>query len=628
MMPRWRYLGMAVTLALVTALVTAASAPAKVRCAGKVATVVGTGGDDRIRVPRKGNQVIAGLGGNDVIFAFDGKDRVCGNDGNDRIFSGPGADNVLGGAGNDLIDAGVKQDRLRGNGGDDQLVGGDGADNMFGDAGNDLLRGGSGAENAHGGSGDDRVQGDLLDDFIFGDAGADVLVGGQGIDLMKAGSGDDVLRGGTNQDDYRGEAGIDTASFVTAIPNEDQPGVTVDLADGKATGDGGRDDLSGIENVLGSTFTDEITGNGADNGINAGPGTDTVDGAGGSDVTDGGPGNDSCSNGETVLRCGQGMAEAPPDPAPTEAFVWLNEGGPDPGLLLLGKGTGAMGGPNDDLTISATASAYLITSPDPGAIVAYAGGACTTTGSGASCPKPAQPLAYIIFFGDEGNDELAVSGSNFPTALTTDLDGGEGSDGLTGSPGDDVIFSGDGGVDTLRGGRGSDALISEGAGSDDLLGEAGDDQLVTDDPCQGHRYAGGAGFDIAGFGRYDLAISGSGSVRAKMGGTATDPNRPGCKPTTIGSDLEILEGSAGDDTLLGSNRPDFLILGREGDDVIRGAGGPDLLLGNGGADSLFGDAGFDSIDAKDGERDRVINCGPGGGEAKRDPRDPRALRCR
>jgi Ca2+-binding RTX toxin-like protein len=308
----------------------------------------------------------------------------------------------------------------------------------------------------------------------------------------------------------------------------------------------------------------------------------------------------------------------------------MNAEGPDPGMLILGRTTGSPGGASDDLSVSASATAYLIDSPNAGSFAAYGspGDVCTTTATGASCPKPAAPLAYIIFFGAEGDDKLRVAGANYPAQITADLEGGDGSDVINGSPGDDVILSGNTGLDTLRGGNGSDALISEGTGGDGLQGEGGDDQLVTDDPCQGHRYSGGAGFDIAGFGRYDLAFTAGGRVRAKMGGTATDPGRAGCNPTTIAADLEILEGSAGDDTLLGSKRKDFLILGREGDDVIRGGGNNDLLLGNGGADSLFGDGGFDSLDAKDGERDKVINCGAGGGKAKKDGNDPRAVRCR
>lgn len=85
----------------------------------------------------------------------------------------------------------------------------------------------------------------------------------------------------------------------------------------------------------------------------------------------------------------------------------------------------------------------------------------------------------------------------------------------------------------------------------------------------------------------------------------------------------------GDDVLLGHpNKPNLLILGREGDDVIKGGRKADGLLGNGGRDTLLGLGGFDRINAKDGVRDKAINCGPGGGKVKKDRKDPRPRSCR
>ena len=152
---------------------------------------------------------------------------------------------------------------------------------------------------------------------------------------------------------------------------------------------------------------------------------------------------------------------------------------------------------------------------------------------------------------------------------------------------------------------------------------------MTDDPCQGHDYQGGAGFDVAGFGRYDLPLLGQNNgVKATLGGTAVDPARGACTPTQVRSDNEILEGSAGPDILTGTNGNNPLILGREGNDVIRGGGGSDGLQGDEGSDSLYGEAGNDDLDAQDGQSDQVIDCGKGGGTALRDGADPRARRVR
>jgi Ca2+-binding RTX toxin-like protein len=211
--------------------------------------------------------------------------------------------------------------------------------------------------------------------------------------------------------------------------------------------------------------------------------------------------------------------------------------------------------------------------------------------------------------------------------MTGDYDGGTGSDLIVGSAASENLGSGPNGDDVLRGGAGEDSLFAEGTGGDVLDAGADNDQLVTDDPCQGHDFQGGPGFDIAGFGRYDLAFTSNKGVRAQLGGTATDPSRARCTATQVRADNEILEGSPGPDILLGTNGNDPLILGREGADEIRGGPGADHLQGDGGADSLYGEGGFDELDAQDGERDKLISCGPNGGEALRDGRDPGAQQC-
>ena len=93
----------------------------------------------------------------------------------------------------------------------------------------------------------------------------------------------------------------------------------------------------------------------------------------------------------------------------------------------------------------------------------------------------------------------SLSTRNLPPTTSLDLDGGTGDDVLRGSPGDDVLLAGESGRDLLDGGDGRDALVASGADGDTLEAGAGDDQLVSDYPCGGHRFDGGADFDIAGF---------------------------------------------------------------------------------------------------------------------------------
>ena len=56
----------------------------------------------------------------------------------------------------------------------------------------------------------------------------------------------------------------------------------------------------------------------------------------------------------------------------------------------------------------------------------------------------------------------------------------------------------------------------------------------------------------------------------------------------------LMQGGAGDDTLLGGSGKDTIDAG-SGDDLVHGGAGDDLILGGAGKDTLYGDAGQDSI---------------------------------
>jgi Ca2+-binding RTX toxin-like protein len=111
-----------------------------VTCAGRRATIVGTGGRDILRGTRRadviaaraGNDVITGLGGNDIVCAGAGSDRVSGGRGNDRLAGGSGNDRVAGDAGRDRLSGDSGRDRLSGGRGRDACLGGSGRDRSSG----------------------------------------------------------------------------------------------------------------------------------------------------------------------------------------------------------------------------------------------------------------------------------------------------------------------------------------------------------------------------------------------------------------------------------------------------------------------------------------------------------------
>lgn len=82
----------------------------------------------------------------------------------------------------------------------------------------------------------------------------------------------------------------------------------IDLASGNASGGGGFDALTSIENAVGSDYADVLTGTDAANRVSRGSGSDVLIGAGGNDILHGDSGNDTLNGGDGVdlLRGGSG----------------------------------------------------------------------------------------------------------------------------------------------------------------------------------------------------------------------------------------------------------------------------------------------------------------------------------
>ena len=107
-------------------------------------------------------------------------------------------------------------------------------------------------------------------------------------------------------DVFDGGDGVDTVTYAGAAA-----GVRVDLrlADPQNTHGSDRDQLTGIENLVGSAFDDKLTGDAAANRLEGGAGADSLKGGDGDDVVLGGEGDDVLSgNGgvDTVSYAGAG----------------------------------------------------------------------------------------------------------------------------------------------------------------------------------------------------------------------------------------------------------------------------------------------------------------------------------
>jgi Ca2+-binding RTX toxin-like protein len=181
------------------------------------------------------------------------------------------------------------------------------------------------------------------------------------------------------------------------------------------------------------------------------------------------------------------------------------------------------------------------------------------------------------------------------------LEGENGDDELEGGPGDDVALGGEG-DDRLFGlapGSGAaaadgDDRLDGGDGNDIVDGDAGDDVLV-----------GGRGRDsldgAAGTDTADYSGHPAGGVTATLDGLSNDGgivDQVSGVGERIGTTVENIVGSVGNDLLVGDDRAN-LLNGRGGDDLLQAAGGSDTLLGSTGADTLSGGDGFDTASYRD-----------------------------
>ncbi len=124
---------------------------------------------------------------------------------------------------------------------------------------------------------------DLIDgaggnDTIDGLGANDTLIGGVGNDTLIAGSGNDICNGGVGVDVY-------TANSSASV--------TINLNTGVASGSQiGTDVLWGVENAVGGTMNDVLTGSQQNNLLNGGAGNDVLFGGRGLDKLIGGLGED------------------------------------------------------------------------------------------------------------------------------------------------------------------------------------------------------------------------------------------------------------------------------------------------------------------------------------------------
>jgi subtilisin family serine protease len=266
----------------------------------------------------QGSQFIGG-DGNDTLIGGGGDDRLDGGSGDDFINGGEGIDTVSYRSSDQGIVLNLTTGQVSGDGAgdtnlsieqhegsrfDDQIIGDEGDNVFFGIEGNDLLQGLGGSDRLEGGidadvidggEGEDTAaytnalsgvavdlgnnsgtQGDAQGDTFIsienlaGSEFADTLVGDEFENFIRGNDGDDVLNGSAGNDILSGDIGADNliggAGIDTATYEFSESGVDVNLETGVGVGgDAEGDQLSEIENLIGSGFRDILTGDAGDN---------------------------------------------------------------------------------------------------------------------------------------------------------------------------------------------------------------------------------------------------------------------------------------------------------------------------------------------------------------------------
>ncbi|MCB0257386.1 MAG: calcium-binding protein, partial [Anaerolineae bacterium] len=430
------------------------------------------GGDDTL-LGNAGSDMVYGEDGNDTVFGGGGFDLVDGGTGNDSVYGGGGIDTLLGGAGNDTLDGGLLADTISGDAGGDfasyaqstagvtvdlsDLLpesGGDAegdqivlVEHLIGSNSNDILVGRK--DPAVVATPDPPENNSLVgldgDDSLFGLSGLDYLRGDTGNDFLQGGSGADTIIGGTGA--------LDTASY-----RDSNAGVAVDLSD-NSTESGGTaqgDFLTQVENLIGSSLADTLTGN-LTNVVNAfygGSGADTLDGRQGGDTLDGGSGNDwsyyRTSGNAVMVDLLDGLPESGGDAQGDVLTAVENILGSSGNDVLRGNGVAniLVGGSGNDLLRGSLGLDSLI------------GGSGLDTASydgatvGVTIDLTAQSQSYIGLV--DPNDVLSsienAIGSSFAdvirgSAVVNTLHGGDGNDTLSGLAGADSLYGGSG-IDT------------------------------------------------------------------------------------------------------------------------------------------------------------------------------------
>ena len=607
-----------------------------------------TGGADVIK-SHAGNDVVFGGGYNDEIDSDTGDDVVFGDSGwilvnltsPEMEFSSTFGDNFL--CGDDRIHTGSGNDYVVGGSGDDKIFTHSGDNLVFGDNGNmqinlesqytsmtslfsytagkDTIESPFGNSIIFGGSSSDQITASSGKSIIFGDHGTltrtpletqlESLFGDEsdgGDDTISTAEGADIILGGQGSDTIEASSGENTIF-----------------------GDHGKVTIDARETVLEAIFGEDSQGSG-----------DQIATLGGSDMVFGGQGSDviAAGSGDNVVFGDFGMINK--SVGISEFATLFAEWGGDDSIVTLAPGSQKVfGGARDDVV--STSSGNDIIFGDFGEILLIVGdGAETrirtlngskgldsgpfpeggrdsiTTSNGDNVILGGQSEDYIltagagndVIFGDFG-EVVVVDGAGKVMRTLDEPSSEGGSDNITSSKGDNVVF----------GGQSSDLITTTGSGDNVVFGDFGKVTVTAALTTYESTAAEHGGGD------HIRTLVGEDHI---FGGAADDVITTGLGSDVVFGDFGRVRFSAdsksiesistepvlgGTDTIETSEGDDIIIAGQHGDQVFS-HGGLDWVLGDHGivesnrtmrmvSSSAFTSGGADTVDSGTGD-DYVI----------------------
>jgi len=506
-----------------------------------------------------------------------------------------------------------------------------------GTTGNDVLYG----ENDTG----DYISGGNGNDTLYGGGGNDTLDGGAGYDFMFAGDGNDLIL----YDDYDENAGV--TQMV-------QGGAGSDTLDGSAVDHGfsfsifhSQDDkyyvYTGMENLVGSHYSDTLEGSSLGNMIKGGFGDDSMSGLEGDDTMDGGYGRDTIDAGagndivyfdefdrpddvtlKAAVRGGAGSDTlvAQEDGYGKTISLWYYPefenvigtslkdyiiGANDHNILVGGQGNDIIRGLAGKDTIYGGEGADLL---DGGtdADVLYGGSGNDTL---------VYDKADLLIDGNDGYDVLVLSelAGRVDIALQgnrkmkgiEEIIGGNGDNYLTGDNTDNVFYgaggkdtlNGAGGNDELHGGIGNDSyLFGAGYGNDTMYDNANKESITdwNDMLILSSAFSSDSGMvQVGDHVKITLTANDNLTVAGWFDMTADQRfERVKMKGVEYTVDTGAVISKSNNKNFFMGNDEDNVVSGLglgNNADIAFGLGGNDLLVGGKGSDSLYGDAGSDTL---------------------------------